>query len=876
MNPLDVIGSDGNNHVSKQLPLKTASSCFNSSFSSLTKQFTPELLKSDNESVESLANYPLLTDNPSLVHQWNHEYSVVCVSVSSSRGLLFCGTQDAKILVFDLNTYEKIHVLQAHEGAVLCLEISANEKFLFSGGSDSLLRIWDLETMTERFTIYSLMDIGDIFSITWIQDLNMVFFGTQNACILYAYVEVDGSWKNDPSFLPANRYDNFFDSKGPGGNMNPKQSKKNKQHTSPLVEVDTYNILRYAHNGYVYAMQSFKRTPETVEIFINIPSIYNHILVSGGGDGLVKLWGVGSDRSVVALHELDNEDSVLSMVISGSFLYAGLVDGQVNLWDLGTFQLIRSTKTDEGDVLSLALYADCLFKGTEHGITKWKLQGARRTDWVTHEGYALTVKLFERQGNPYLITGGVNNRLALWSLDGVYSASKRRSLSLSKKSILPLDNDSLLQTLAKFVSYKTVSKLPQFFIDDSRRCASFLVNLLTSFGATAQLIPVKNGNPIIHACFPAQVINSAKKKPSRILWYGHYDVVSADQSNGWVQDPFKMSAMDGYLYGRGVTDNKGPLLAAIYSVAELFSQDALKSDVVFLIEGEEESASFGFQEAVGAYKDVVGEIDWIFLSNSYWIDDHLPCINYGLRGVVGVKVEISSDKPDRHSGVDGGVSREPAVDLVKLISKLTSNEGRILLPGFFDGLNPPSEEEEKDYERILERAKIKSSKEMLMAKWRYPSLTVHKVTVSGPGNNTIIPQMASAAISLRITPEQNLESVKNMLVSFLKDKFKDLKTENECKISITHEAEPWLGDRRNTGFQVLENAIINEWGIEPLYIREGGSIPSIRFLEKVFGAPAIHYPCGQASDNAHLDNERLRVRNLYKSRNILNRVFQTL
>jgi di- and tripeptidase len=74
---------------------------------------------------------------------------------------------------------------------------------------------------------------------------------------------------------------------------------------------------------------------------------------------------------------------------------------------------------------------------------------------------------------------------------------------------------------------------------------------------------------------------------------------------------------------------------------------------------------------------------------------------------------------------------------------------------------------------------------------------------------------------------------------------------------------------------VHEGGEVSE-GRRPLYIREGGSIPSIRFLEKEFDAPAAHLPCGQASDRAHLDNERLRLNNLYKSREIFRRVFKEL
>lgn len=162
-------------------------------------------------------------------------------------------------------------------------------------------------------------------------------------------------------------------------------------------------------------------------------------------------------------------------------------------------------------------------------------------------------------------------------------------------------------------------------------------------------------------------------------------------------------------------------------------------------------------------------------------------------------------------------------------------------------------------------------KDHLMSKWRFPSLTIHRINVSGPSNATIIPRAASAAISLRIVPDQELSVIKDCLVDYLHSEYKRFGSGNNLKISIDHEAEPWLGDPENDAFRTLESAIMDVWSSStgkqasrPLYIREGGSIPTARFLEKEFGAPAAHLPCGQASDHAHLDNERLRLVNLYK------------
>jgi len=133
-------------------------------------------------------------------------------------------------------------------------------------------------------------------------------------------------------------------------------------------------------------------------------------------------------------------------------------------------------------------------------------------------------------------------------------------------------------------------------------------------------------NPLVHGVFQGQ--QSTAKRP-RILFYGysipfstcvwyslrcnrHYDVIAAP-TIGWKTDPFKLTGLNGYLYGRGVTDDKGPILAVACAAAELLSQRRLGVDIIFLVEGEEECGSTGFEDAVKKYKDLIGPIDAIFV-----------------------------------------------------------------------------------------------------------------------------------------------------------------------------------------------------------------------------------------------------------------------
>jgi len=460
-------------------------------------------------------------------------------------------------------------------------------------------------------------------------------------------------------------------------------------------------------------------------------------------------------------------------------------------------------------------------------------------------------------------------------------------------------------------------------------------------------------NPIILAKFKGNPTTSAKRK--KILFYGHYDVISAENDQGkWNSDPFNMEGINDYLYGRGTSDNKGPIMAAIFAVAELVAEKALDSDIIFLVEGEEESGSRGFEQAVCANKHLIGDVDWILLANSYWLDDHVPCLTYGLRGVIHATVQIKSKHPDLHSGVDGSsLLDESLKDLVMLLSTLTGKHGKVEIPGFYDPILALSSEEERLYNDItralLDRNPTLGNQrelaETLQRRWREASLTIHRFYTSGPDNSTIIPSLAKAAISLRLVPNQTAQQVASSLQAFLAVGFERLGSQNQLTVTVDHMAEPWLGDFNNEIFKTLEEAVMKAWsdtdtsqsthrrrssarstrGLtaltsltstkpspptsstlangsitppseihdsphsphtpsntvcptngKPLYIREGGSIPAIRFLETVFNAPAAHFPVGQASDSAHLDNERLRLVNLYKARDIFRMVFRDL
>ena len=175
------------------------------------------------------------------------------------------------------------------------------------------------------------------------------------------------------------------------------------------------------------------------------------------------------------------------------------------------------------------------------------------------------------------------------------------------RTTLIIGTEDLLDSLRQFVSFRTVSSMPDY-AEDCRRGASWLRNLFKRFGADTEMFNTDdNRNPVVFARFRGRNLRSKHRK--RILFYGHYDVVAAEnKKKTWNTDPFDLQGINGYHYGRGVSDNKGPTLAAIYAVADLVTKQQLNSDVLFLVEGEEECGSKGFEKTIKRNKHIIGDL----------------------------------------------------------------------------------------------------------------------------------------------------------------------------------------------------------------------------------------------------------------------------
>uniref|UniRef100_A0A673UW29 Carnosine dipeptidase 1 n=1 Tax=Suricata suricatta TaxID=37032 RepID=A0A673UW29_SURSU len=169
-------------------------------------------------------------------------------------------------------------------------------------------------------------------------------------------------------------------------------------------------------------------------------------------------------------------------------------------------------------------------------------------------------------------------------------------------------------------------------------------------------------------------LGSDPKKPT-VCFYGHLDVQPARQEDGWLTDPYTLTEVDGKLYGRGATDNKGPVLAWINAVSTFRALgEDLPVNVKFIIEGMEEAGSVALEEMVGREKDrFFSNVDYVVISDNLWISGGKPALTYGTRGNSYFRVEVKCRDQDFHSGTFGGILHEPMADLVALLGTASSN-----------------------------------------------------------------------------------------------------------------------------------------------------------------------------------------------------------
>jgi nonspecific dipeptidase len=312
-------------------------------------------------------------------------------------------------------------------------------------------------------------------------------------------------------------------------------------------------------------------------------------------------------------------------------------------------------------------------------------------------------------------------------------------------------------------------------LPDIQKMMEYAANFIQRLGGQWELRDNPDGTserplpPLLLGHFP---VDPRKKT---VCVYGHLDVQPAHIDDGWDSEPFVLTERDGKLFGRGSTDDKGPALSWLW-VIEAHKELGidLPVNIKILYEGMEEYGSEGLFTFIRDEHDkFLGDVDFFCISDNYWIGKSKPCLTYGLRGLAYFELIVQGCEQDLHSGNMGGAVHEAMTDLIRLMGTLVDSQGRILIEGVMDDVKPVTPEEEAfydpiefDVESFKEEAKVKSisnkllhgnKKDLLMARWRFPTLSLHGIegAFSGSGAKTVIPAKVKGKFSMRLVPDQD-------------------------------------------------------------------------------------------------------------------------
>jgi len=449
-----------------------------------------------------------------------------------------------------------------------------------------------------------------------------------------------------------------------------------------------------------------------------------------------------------------------------------------------------------------------------------------------------------------------------------------------------------IDNLAKAVAIKSVSAWPETR-EDITTMMKWMGDELKALGASIEYVDLgsqtlPDGTVLkLPPALMGELGDDATKKT--LLVYGHLDVQPANEKeDGWDTDPWVLTEKDGKLYGRGSTDDKGPVLGWIHSLQAYQALNIpLPVNFKFCFEGMEESGSEGLDKMLHSRKNTkfMQEVDYCCISDNYWLGKNKPCLTYGLRGVCYFFIEIECSGKDLHSGVFGGTVHEAMVDLIWMMNQLVDGDGNILVTGLMDSVAPLTAEEEAKYENIDFDVEVyrkdlgapghlihkEDKKKTLMARWRYPSLSLHGIqgAFSDAGAKTVIPRKVTGKFSIRIVPNQTPEGVEKTVVDYCNKVWSTRGSPNKMNASMFHGGRCWVSNPDHPNFIAGQNASKMVYGVEPDLTREGGSIPVTLTLQEATGKNVILLPMGAADDGAHSQNEKIDIRNYIEGTKLL-------
>jgi len=429
-----------------------------------------------------------------------------------------------------------------------------------------------------------------------------------------------------------------------------------------------------------------------------------------------------------------------------------------------------------------------------------------------------------------------------------------------------------LEGLKSFLRIPSVSTQPKH-AGDVLAAAEFLKRELESLGMSVAIYPTP-GHPVV----VAKNVHVAGRPT--VLMYGHYDVQPPEPLELWKSPAFEPTVRkdeNGFdaVYARGAVDDKGQVWCHVEAVRAWQEKGGgLPVNLTMLIEGEEEIGSMNLYEFVRTHAEEL-KADVAVVSDTGQFARGLPAITYGLRGLVYTEVTITGPDHDLHSGMYGGTLANPANVLAQLIASLHGADGKVNIPGFYEDVRAltqaeremwaklPFSDEEHRKEMGVPALQGESGFTTIERKWARPTCDVNGLTsgYQGPGAKTIIPSTASAKLSMRLVPDQSPEKIEAAFRAVLEARCPKTVT---MDIHVHSGAQPAILPIDNPATQLAAKAVEIGFGVKPVLIREGGTVPVGTLFKKYLGIDTLFVGFGLSDDRVHSPNEKFDLDALHK------------
>ena len=428
---------------------------------------------------------------------------------------------------------------------------------------------------------------------------------------------------------------------------------------------------------------------------------------------------------------------------------------------------------------------------------------------------------------------------------------------------------------------KALLRIPSISTDpervgDVRRAAEFVAAELKRIGMeNVRLIETstaeRKGHPLVYGDWL-----HAQGKPT-VLCYGHYDVQPAEPLDEWKSPPFEPTERDGNIYARGAVDDKGQMWMHVKALESLMAAGGgtLPVNVRVIVEGEEEVGGEGIAAFVRQHGDQL-KADVALVSDTEMFAPELPTLCVGLRGMIYTEIEARGARTDLHSGMYGGAAPNPFVALSQVIAKLKDENGKILIPGFYDKVQKPTDAElkawkvlpfDEEHYRETEVGSVSLTGELglsvLERTWARPTLDVHGMPGGfiGAGAKTVIPAKAVAKVSMRLVPDMTPAE------SFAKYKaYVESLTPKGIvlEVRLIHAGDPIVVSTDNEYVKAATEAMHAVFGKETVFVRGGGSIPIVGDFVRELKTPTVMMGFGLPDDNLHAPNEKFHLANFHR------------